>query len=367
MSDKPAPQKTGATKVIPPGSTIGILGGGQLGRMTALAAATLGYRCHVFAPESDSPAALVSENWTWAAWEDQDALERFAATVDVITYEFENVPAPAAAFLSTLKPVRPGPRALEMAQHRAREKEFFASIGIPVAPWAPVHDVDGLHRAAAEIGLPAILKTAREGYDGKGQARIFDRSEIATAWGVLDGREGVLETLIPFESEMSVIVARGVDGSVLAFPPGTNVHSHGILATSTIPSSAPVAAVEAAMAHGRRLAEALDLVGLVALELFVTKDGQVLANEMAPRPHNSGHWSMDACRTSQFEQLVRAICGLPLGPVDILQPVVMENLVGIEVERWREAVADPKAKLHLYGKTRTRSGRKMGHINRLKG
>ena len=353
--------------VIAPGATIGILGGGQLGRMTALAAANLGYRCHVFAPDDDSPAAEVSADWTRAAWSDETALGRFAQAVDVVTYEFENVPVATAQFLAGLKPVRPGPHALEVAQHRAREKMFFADTEIPVGAWAPVRTLDELRHAAGTVGLPAILKTAREGYDGKGQIRLRDTADVEAAWAALNGREAVLERLIDFESEMSVIVARSLDGAVRCFPPGDNTHRDGILATTTVPATVSTAISDEACRLGERLARALDIVGLIALELFVTRDGRLLANEMAPRPHNSGHWTMDACRTSQFEQLVRAICGLPLGPVDVLAPVRMENLIGDDVERWRTAVADPRAHLHLYGKRETRSGRKMGHVNVLGG
>ena len=353
--------------VIAPGGTIGILGGGQLGRMTALAAANLGYRCHIFAPDDDSPAAQVSAAWTRAAWDDEAALVRFAADVDVVTYEFENVPVATARFLAGLKPVRPAPNALEIAQHRAREKTFFTETGIPVGPWAPVRTLDDLRAAATSVGLPAILKTAREGYDGKGQIRLRETADVEPAWRALGGRHGVLERLIDFDSEMSVIVARGLDGAVCSFPPGSNVHRDGILDTTTVPATVPDGVIAEASRLGERLAAALGIVGLIALELFVTRDGRLLANEMAPRPHNSGHWSMDACRTSQFEQLVRAVCGLPLGPVDVLAPVRMENLIGDEVERWRTAVADPRARLHLYGKRGTRPGRKMGHINVLGG
>jgi len=349
--------------VIPPGSTIGILGGGQLGRMTALAAANLGYRCRIYSPDADSPAAAVAESWTSAAWDDEAALRSFAAQVDVVTYEFENVPVRTATFLAALKPVRPGPQALDVAQHRAREKEFLASIGIATPGWSPVRSEGELSDAARRIGLPAILKTARDGYDGKGQVRLREAKDVSGAWHAIGGRESVLEALVPFASEMSVITARGLDGEVRSFPPGTNLHSDGILATTSVPASVSDAVRNAAIDCGARLATSLEIVGLIALELFVTADGRVLANEMAPRPHNSGHWTMDACRTSQFEQLVRAVCGLPLGAVDLLTPVVMENLIGSSIERWPAIVADPNAKLHLYGKAEVRRGRKMGHVN----
>lgn len=358
---------SGAPSLVAPGGTIGILGGGQLGRMTALAAANLGYRCRIYAPEADSPAAQVSAAHHRAAWDDETALAAFAASVDVVTYEFENVPASCVRFLSALKPVRPGLRALEVAQDRVAEKAFCASIGIPTATWQAVDSLDDLRRAAQATGLPAILKTRRDGYDGKGQARIRDEGGIEAAWDAIGRKPAILEAFVPFESELSAVVARGADGRIAVFPPGTNVHRDGILATTSVPAAVPAATRAMAEAYGARLAQALDVVGLIALELFATADGRLLANEMAPRPHNSGHWTMDACATSQFEQAVRAVCGLPLGPVDVLRPVRMENLIGADVAHWPEIVADPRAKLHLYGKGEIRPGRKMGHVNRFLG
>lgn len=350
---------------LPPGSTIGILGGGQLGRMTALAAGNLGYRCHIYAPEAESPAALVSAEWTRAAWNDQAALRGFASAVDVITYEFENVPVACAEFLAPLKPLRPGVEALRVAQHREREKLFFERIGVPAAPFAVAREEAGFIEAVRKVGTPSIAKTTTEGYDGKGQARLDASSDLAAVWAKLGGREVIVEGFVDFEAEASVIVARGLDGATRCFPPPRNVHRDGILHTSTIPGGFPADIVRQAEDIGRRAIEALDGVGLLCVELFVTRHGRVLANELAPRPHNSGHWTQDACATSQFEQFVRAICGLPLGPVAVRSAVVMTNLIGDEANDWRAILAEPDARLHLYGKREVLPGRKMGHVNRL--
>jgi len=348
-----------ASKPLPPGSTIGILGGGQLGRMTALAAARLGYRCIVFAPDAHSIAADVAAGHVQGAYDDTDALARFAAQVDVITYEFENVPEAAVTECLRHRPVRPGVRPIHVAQHRLREKEFFRSLGIGTADYQPIRsDAD----VAAATALPGILKTCTEGYDGKGQARVSSRAELAAAWEKLERRECVLEALVDFQCEISVLVARSLDGTTRSFPIGLNHHRDGILRTTSVPSNLPAKILATAERFGLELANGLDLVGLVALEMFVARDGQVLANEMAPRPHNSGHWTIDACATSQFEQLVRAICGLPLGPVDVLAASRMENLIGDEAADWARYLGDPTARLHLYGKGTARPGRKMGHV-----
>jgi 5-(carboxyamino)imidazole ribonucleotide synthase len=350
-----------APKILPPGSCIGILGSGQLGRMTAMAAARLGYRCIVYAPDAaGSPAAQVSAGHMVGNYDDEAALAAFARSVDVVTYEFENVSEEAVKVCERHKPVRPGVQAIHFAQHRLREKQFFVGAGIAVGRYEAIGSDDAV--AAATL-FPGVLKTCREGYDGKGQARVKDRAELAVAWKKLGGRECILEALVDFTCETSVIVARGAGGEARCFPTGINEHRDGILRTTTVPADSLSAATrEAAERAGLQLARSLDLVGLVALELFVTGDGSVLANEMAPRPHNSGHWTIDACATSQFEQLVRAICGLPLGPVDVLAPSRMENLIGAEVEDWPKYAADPAARLHLYGKTEHRPGRKMGHV-----
>lgn len=348
-----------ADKILPPGSTIGILGGGQLGRMTALAAARLGYRCIVFAPEEHSVAADVAAGHVQGAYDDTAALARFAAEVDVVTYEFENVPEAAVTECLRHKPVRPGVRPIHVAQHRLREKEFFRSHGIGTADYQPIRSAADVASATA---FPGILKTCTEGYDGKGQARVTTRDELASAWEKLGRRECILEALVDFQGEISAIVARGLDGTTHCFPIGLNHHSDGILRTTNVPSNLPAKTLATAERFGVELAQGLDLVGLVALEMFVTKDGHVLANEMAPRPHNSGHWTIDACATSQFEQLVRAICGLPLGPVEVLAASRMENLIGDEAAGWRRYLEDPTARLHLYGKGTARAGRKMGHV-----
>lgn len=344
---------------LPPGSTIGILGGGQLGRMTALAAARLGYRCLVFAPEAESVAGQVSAGHVRAPYEDAAALARFAGQVDVITYEFENVPEAAVDECARHKPVRPGVRAIHFAQHRLREKDFFRRCDIGTADYQPIATARDI--AAATV-LPGILKTCTEGYDGKGQARVATREELDAAWEKLGRRACILEALVDFQCEISAIVARGLDGTTRCFPIGMNEHRDGILRATSVPAGLPADTLATAERSAVRLASSLDLVGLVALEMFVTRDGRVLANEMAPRPHNSGHWTIDACATSQFEQLVRAICGLPLGAVDMLAPSRMVNLIGEEANDWPRHLANPEARLHLYGKSRIAPGRKMGHV-----
>jgi len=353
------------TRVVAPGGVIGILGGGQLGRMTALAAARLGYRCHIFCPEEDSPAAQVAEAATTAPYEDLAAVERFARGVDVVTFEFENVFAGAVHAAARCAPTRPGARALETAQDRIAEKRFFEREGIATAPWRPVFDFPALAPALAQIGRPALLKTMRQGYDGKGQAPILADTEPIAAWRAIGGKPAIVEGLVEFAREISVIVARGIDGAVATYDVVANVHLGGILHTTTAPAPIAPDLADASVAMARRAVEALDLVGLLALELFVTRDGAVLANEMAPRPHNSGHWTIDACATSQFEQFVRAICGLPLGDPTRFADAEMTNLIGDEVGRWPELMREPGARVHLYGKAEARPGRKMGHVTRV--
>tara|TARA_E500000318_G_scaffold30558_1_gene30344 strand:+ start:4420 stop:5493 length:1074 start_codon:yes stop_codon:yes gene_type:complete len=354
------------TDVLAPGSVIGIIGGGQLGRMTALAAARLGYRCHIYTPEENSPASQVSEKTTVASYEDENALAEFAAAVDVITYEFENIPVDTVQRLSKLAPVRPRPSVLAVSQHRVAEKDFARDSGAGTALYQGVTDLDQLRNAVSEIGRPAVLKTCRFGYDGKGQVKITAETDLAAAWASLKTDDAVLEGFVSFEKEVSVIVARGVDGTALAFPVAENHHVDHILSTSTVPANIPEATEKAARATAVALAERLELVGLLAVEMFVTEEGDVLVNEVAPRPHNSGHWTQDGCATCQFEQLVRAVTGLPLGPVDVLFPTVMQNLIGDKADQWLDIAAEPHAKLHLYGKTEARPGRKMGHVNRIK-
>jgi len=350
--------------VIPPGSTIGIVGGGQLGRMAALAAARLGYDCHILTPEADSPAARVSAGVTVAAYDDPAALAAFADTVDVVTFEFENVPAHAVAWLAERCPVRPGWTVLETAQDRILEKTFLNDSGIETAPWRPVHGPDDLRAALADLGTPAVLKTTRLGYDGKGQVKLEADSDPSAAWESLRTDAAILEGFVDFATEAAVIVARGPDGATAVYDPVRTVHRNHILDVVEAPAPLPAPVLHDARALARRAAEALDLVGLLALELFVTRDGRLLANEMAPRPHNSGHWSMDGCVTDQFEQFIRAVCGLPLGSVAVRgRSARMKNLLGSEADTWADLLADPRAKLHLYGKRDARPGRKMGHVN----
>jgi 5-(carboxyamino)imidazole ribonucleotide synthase len=352
--------------IFAPGATIGILGGGQLGRMIAVAAAQLGYRTHIYAPESSGPAADVSPLWTRGDYADSQALARFAGAVDLITFEFENVPQETVALLAGLGHVRPNARALGIAQDRLSEKRFVTDLGGRTAPFAPVESLAELQRAIGQIGAPAILKTSRMGYDGKGQVRIMPGDDAAAAWAAMDGAPCILEGFVAFDAEFSVILARGEDGAVRFWDSPANVHEHGILATSTVPAGGIVAAQEAeARAMAARVADALDYVGVLALEFFAGADGPVF-NEMAPRVHNSGHWTIEGALTSQFENHVRAICGLPLGDTALAaRRVEMRNLIGADAADWRAILSDPANHLHLYGKHEARPGRKMGHVTRL--
>jgi 5-(carboxyamino)imidazole ribonucleotide synthase len=351
--------------MLAPGATIGILGGGQLGRMTALAAARLGYRCHVFATEPDSPAAQVCGAATVAEFADLAALDRFAAAVDVVTFEFENIPAEAVRFVAASKLVLPRAEILEIAQDRLREKDFLRSIDVATAAYREVSNMAALGRAMRDFGYPAVLKSVRMGYDGKGQVTLNPETRPEAAWRQMGGEIGILESFVDFACEISVIVARGRNGAWATYPPVENQHSAHILDTTIAPARIEVETAMRAEAISRHIAEKLDLVGVLAVEMFVTQSGEVLVNELAPRPHNSGHWTIDACVTSQFEQLVRALCGLPLGSVAHHSDAVMKNLIGTDVEKWRDALGDPLAKLHLYGKTEIQPGRKMGHVTRL--
>ena len=354
-----------AGKVLPPGSTIGIIGGGQLGRMTAQAAARLGYRCHIFATQTDSPAEQVCGRATIGDYDDDAALDGFAAAVDVATFEFENIPAEAVRRVAAAKPVLPRPEILEITQDRLREKDFLRSIDVATAVYREISDVAALSRAMRDFGYPAVLKSVRMGYDGKGQVSIGPETRSEEAWQRMGGAIGILESFVDFSCEISVIVARGRNGAWATYPPVENQHVKHILDTTIAPARIAAETAMRAEAIARHIAEKLDLVGVLAVEMFVLPSGDVLVNELAPRPHNSGHWTIDACVTSQFEQLVRALCGLPLGSVANYCDAVMKNLLGRDVERWREVLADPLAKLHLYGKHEVQPGRKMGHVTRL--
>ncbi|GAA5065546.1 5-(carboxyamino)imidazole ribonucleotide synthase [Roseibacterium beibuensis] len=353
------------TDPLPSGSTIGILGGGQLGRMLAMAAARLGYRTHIFEPGA-APAADVAHDWTQAPYDDAEALARFAAACDVITYEFENIPAPALDILSADTPLFPSRRALEVSQDRLTEKTFLKDIGLRVAPFAAVSAADDLPGALAETGVPAILKTRRFGYDGKGQARVMAEAEAEAALASLQGAPAIAEGFIDFSMEISVIAARAQDGSVSAFDPGQNVHSDGILATTTVPAPIPASLRTDAVLLASRILTELNYVGVMGVELFVTPTGLVV-NEIAPRVHNSGHWTQAGCAVDQFEQHIRAVTGWPLGNGERHANVVMENLIGDDVDRAPALAAEPGVQVHLYGKAETRPGRKMGHVNRVTG
>lgn len=352
-------------KTLAPGSIIGIIGGGQLGRMLALAAAPLGYRVHIFAPEPDPCAGDVAWRVTQAEYDDTAALAAFAAEVDVVTFEFENVPvAPLAALGGT--PVFPPTKALEVGQDRVTEKTFAAKFGARTAPWAPVADRAALDAAIAKIGTPAILKSARFGYDGKGQALVNTTDDADAAWEAIDGQPAILEAKVAFKAEFSLIGVRGQNGALVFYDPPQNVHKNGVLATSTVPAD-PIIKEQlvAARAFARRMTEALDYVGAFAIEFFATADAP-LFNEMAPRVHNSGHWTIEGAETSQFENHIRAICGLPLGSTALVaRGVQMTNLIGDDVHRWGNVLMERNAHLHLYGKAEARDGRKMGHITRV--
>ena len=351
-------------RALPPGSTIGILGGGQLARMLALAAGQIGLRCHIFAPENDSPAFAVSAARTVASYTDFAALRNFAGAVDVVTYEFENVPAETAAFFGGRVPVAPGVAALQTAQDRIAEKTFIAGLGIPVAPFAEINDVAALETALIRIGRPAILKSRRFGYDGKGQTRIDETRSAAAAWAEIGQAPAILEGFVRFDKEISVIAARGWDGAVAVYDVPENRHEHHILHTATVPAAIAPAVAAEARAIGGRIIAALVYAGVIGIEMFVG-GGKLVVNEIAPRVHNSGHWTMDACTVSQFEQHIRAICGWPLGSTLRHSDVVMTNLLGDDVDSWAKLAAEPDTAIHLYGKAEARRGRKMGHINRL--
>jgi 5-(carboxyamino)imidazole ribonucleotide synthase len=350
---------------LAPGSTIGIVGGGQLGRMLAMAAARLGYRCHVYAPDEAPPAAEVAAAFTRGAWEDEAALAAFGRRIDVATYEFENIAAAPLAALAAEAPLHPPAAALAVAQDRLSEKNFIVHLGGSPAPFRAVDNRSGLDEALAALGVPAVLKTRRFGYDGKGQARILRPSEADQAWDAVRGAPSILEAFIPFDAEFSILLCRGEDGGIVTWPAPRNEHEGGVLRRSQVPADGLDAQVAEAEGLARRAADALDYVGVLALEFFATPEGP-LFNEMAPRVHNSGHWTVEGAVTSQFENHVRAICGLPLGATDLTgKRVEMENLIGGEAGGWAEILSDPAAHLHLYGKGEPRPGRKVGHVTRV--
>lgn len=350
---------------VPPGSAIGILGGGQLGRMAAMAAARLGYRAHVYTDREPSPAIQVSERGTVASFGDRDALARFCDGVAAATYEFENVPVEAAEFVAGRVPLRPSPRALAVAQDRLAEKEFVRRAGAATVAFAPVDGPGDLAPALAEVGTPAVLKTRREGYDGRGQARVGAPADAEAAWEAIGGAPALAEAWAPFEREISVVLARAPGGAAAAYDPAENEHEEGILALSTVPAAVPAELADEARATALRIADALGYEGVLAVEMFVLPGGGLLVNEIAPRPHNSGHWTIDAAETSQFEQQVRVCAGLPLGSVRRTADAAMRNLLGAGAGRWREFVREGRDRLHLYGKGEARPGRKMGHVTRL--
>lgn len=348
-----------------PGATIGVLGSGQLGRMLALAARRMGYGVHVFSPERDSPAGRVANHEWSAPYEDLDAARGFAGGVDVVTLEFENIPAETVEEISSLAPVRPGLRALRTTQNRLREKEFLRGAGFPVTPFRAVPNRASLDAAIEEVGVPAVLKTAGFGYDGKGQTRISAPEDADAAWNALGG-EAVLEAWVGFEAELSVVAARGLDGSFAHYGAVRNTHSRHILDLTVAPAGVPPEMEEEAAEIAAGVFEELEIVGTACVEFFLAGDGGLLVNEIAPRPHNSGHWTIEGAATSQFEQQLRAVCGLPLGSAHRPEPAAMANLLGDLWANgepdWPAALAVPRASLHLYGKKEPRPGRKMGHL-----
>jgi 5-(carboxyamino)imidazole ribonucleotide synthase len=353
-------------RIIAPGATLGVLGSGQLGRMFTIAARRMGYRVHTFSPDQDTPTGQVADREITAPYEDLEALRAFAEDVAVVTFEFENVPSDAVHALEGLVPVRPSRTALYTAQQRGREKAFLSARGFPTVPFARASTLAELQDGVARIGTPVVIKSAAFGYDGKGQHKITRPNEVERVWNALEGREVLVERFVSLQAEISVIAARGLDGMVAEYPPFENRHSNHILDVTTAPALIPAAIAARAREIARAILEALDYIGLLCVEFFVTTDGDLLVNELAPRPHNSGHLTFDAAVTSQFEQQVRAICGLPLGSTELLRPAAMANLLGdlwAEGEpNWAAACRFPDVKLHLYGKTQPRAGRKMGHL-----
>jgi len=352
---------------ILPGATLGMLGGGQLGRMFTIAARTMGYNVVVLDPNTRSPAGELATTHICADYSDPAALAQIAKNCDVITTEFENVPASTLASLAETKPVRPGTKAISIAQDRIQEKKFLKDNGFYTAPFAVINALDDLKNSISTIGTPAILKVSRLGYDGKGQFAINTESDIEKAWQALEGEACVLEQRVPLDIEVSVVLARGTEGEVSSYPVSENIHAGGILDVSIVPARIDQAIKNKIINMAKDIAIALDYVGLMAVEFFIS-DGKILVNEIAPRPHNSGHYTLDACITNQFEQQVRAVCGLALGDTRLLTPVVMINMLGDiwhngNAPQWQKLLKHPNVKLHLYGKPEARPGRKMGHFN----
>ncbi len=353
-------------KSLPPGSTIGILGGGQLGRMLSVAASRLGLKTHIYNDEPNAPALDVAAEETVGAYDDPETLAAFARTVDVVTCEFENVPAKALEVAGRSASVFPPPKSFEVAQDRLKEKDFMAGLGIAVTPYAAVDDLADLNRALARVKIPALLKTRRFGYDGKGQIPIHTLCEAETAWERIGARPAILEGLIAFEREISVLAVRAQNGDMRFYDVVENVHQDGILATSRVPASLSDTDVFEVRRIAGKIADAMDHVGVLCVEMFhCGGEPRLIVNEIAPRVHNSGHWTLDACLVSQFENHVRAICGWPLGEVGRHSNAAMTNLIGDAVADWRTLAAEPGAALHLYGKAKARAGRKMGHVTRV--
>jgi 5-(carboxyamino)imidazole ribonucleotide synthase len=362
----PATGSAAPARIIGPGAALGVLGGGQLGRMFAIAARRMGYRVHSFSPDDDSPAGQVADLEITASYEDLDALRTFARGVSVVTFEFENVPVEAISAVEEHAPVRPSAVALHTAQQRAREKAFLAGRGVPTAPFAAAATLDELWEAVNRVGTPAVVKTAAYGYDGKGQHKVTTPADVEHIWTAIGHQEAVVEKFISLQAEISIVAARGLDGAVAEFPAFENRHRNHILDLTTVPAAIPPAIAKRASEITRTILEELQYVGVLCVEFFLSTDGELLVNELAPRPHNSGHLTFDAAVTSQFEQQVRAICGLPLGSGAIPRPAAMANLLGdlwVDGEpNWAAACRFPDVKLHLYGKTEPRPGRKMGHL-----
>lgn len=353
---------------ILPGATLGVLGSGQLGRMFTIAARQLGYRVQIYSPDTDTPAGQVGDVEIAAPYEDLERVREFARAVQVVTFEFENVPSATSRACAEVVPVRPDGEVLHTTQHRLREKTFLAENGFPVTPFRRITSLADLEAAARDLGLPAVLKTASFGYDGKGQQMIRRPEDLPSAWSGLNGAEGIFEAFVDFAKEVSVVAARTAEGQFAAFPVFENTHAHHILDVTFAPAHLTEAQTQEAVRLAQGILEALKVVGLLTVELFVARDGRLLVNELAPRTHNSGHLTLDACATSQFEQQLRAVCGLPLGQTQLRQPAAMANLLGDVwlqaggTPNWAAALEDPDIKLHLYGKAEARRGRKMGHL-----